>query len=191
MQVRPLFTAGTLAIGLALGGFAPAPARAGDGDAARIIGGIVALGLIAKALEDDDDAPPYGHANRPYRSHGYAAQRRQFEAERAYQRQLEADRAYQRQLRADRAYQRQLQADRAYQRQLEEQRRARLAERAYRRQLEADRLARLRQQQQYRQRQAQARDDTGRAYGRGYINDTDRQAQRMGFPPGSLISPNH
>ena len=34
---------------------APAPARADDQQAARIIAGIVALGIIAKALDDDDE----------------------------------------------------------------------------------------------------------------------------------------
>jgi hypothetical protein len=46
------FTAGLVALSIATAGFAAAPARAGENDAALALGGLVTLFVLGKALED-------------------------------------------------------------------------------------------------------------------------------------------
>ena len=59
-----------IALGLALGAtamfVAPAPAQADDQQAARIIAGIVALGIIAKALDDDEPKVSQHRYDQPH-----------------------------------------------------------------------------------------------------------------------------
>lgn len=194
-RIATTLKAGTLAVAVAVGGLVPATAHAGDRDTVRIIGGLVALGLIAKALDDNDrpQANRQFHATQPtYEPYGgYQAQQRQLAAERAFQRQQQADRAYRRQLEADRraehAYRQRLaqqrQAERAHQHQLAQQRQA---ERAYRRQLEQDRLAR-------QERRFERRDDRfpRSHYAQPHRNDPGRTAQRRGLYLNEVVSPNH
>ncbi|TNE65787.1 MAG: hypothetical protein EP336_11810 [Rhodobacteraceae bacterium] len=68
------FTAGLVALSIATAGFAAAPARAGDNDAALVLGGLATLFALGKALDDKNkdkvavSTSRYrdGHRNEPW-----------------------------------------------------------------------------------------------------------------------------